>query len=162
MSSRAKRARVNDDNEYESIHRSGNFCIMRFNRLGASQSFYVSLLYAFDPNKVNDIKVPTLVDISKTPLEDVIDHNQGITRFRFAGRSGNIVTRIQQIIGPIDTLEEALSIQAEWKSKSRGLAGRGDEGRELANKRRKPCWDAMADKDYEKMAKRVNKKNKNK
>lgn len=138
---------------------------------GESQSFYVTLTYAENPQpkdaadaaeEVDDNKVPTIIYITHNPLNDSTEHNQGTaTKHRFGGKNAGAPCKIQQIIGPIDTFAEAQEIQEQWKSKSRGLPGRTNQGRVLAHERNLPCFDSHYDVDYSKTAKRSARKRKN-
>jgi len=120
---------------------------MRFKN-GESLSFFVVLIYADDPTTTDKSKLPTIIDISKNPLKDVDEQNQGVTKHRFAGKSSGAVCKIQQILGPFDTIDKAIKIQEEWKNKARGLFGRGAHGRELHKNRKIPLWDAHCDIEY--------------
>jgi len=134
-------------------------CRMRFDKNGQSLSYYVTLLFAQDQQNVSNTRVTTLIDVTRNPLDDVVDHNHGaVSKHRFAGKNSGSLCKVQQIIGPIDTRDEAERIQSEWKSKSRGLVGRGAQGRALAAKHKKPCWDAHADRIYDRTAKRAGRK----
>jgi len=133
---------------------------MRFDRNGHSLSFYVALLFAHDESIKDTAKVPTLIVVTRTPLDDVVDQNQGTIRHRFAGKGNGALCKLQQIIGPVDTYARALEIQTQWKNNSRGLVGRGIEGRALADRHNLPCWDAHADRQYEKPKKRTTRKRK--
>lgn len=120
---------------------------MRFKN-GESLSYYVALIYADDPTTSDKSKLPTIIDISKNPLKDVDEQNQGVTKHRFAGKSSGAICKIQQILGPFDTIDKAITIQEEWKNKARGLFGRGAHGRELHKNQKIPLWDAHCDIDY--------------
>lgn len=149
---------ADDDEERTRVFIENSACRMKFSKKGESMSYYIMLLFAQDARKPGNNKVPTLIDVTRNPLEDVVDHNQGNAKYRFAGKNNGCLCKVQQIIGPVDTYAEALEIQSEWKANSRGLAGRGDEGRALAKRYGKPLWDAHADREYEKLSKRVNRK----
>ena len=126
---------------------------MLFDEKGESQSYYVALFLAQDPvNKANP-KVPTLIYVTTSPLDDPIEHNQGNAKQRFAGKSGGAQCKLQQIIGPFSSLEQANEIRDDWKKNARGLVGRGLMGRVLAARHGKKCWDAHADRDYVKATK---------
>jgi len=134
---------------------------MRFNKHGESESFFVSLLYAQDQASARSgdtSKVTTQIDVTRDPLQDAVDHNQGTARHRFSGKNSGTPCKIQQIIGPIDTLEEAQNIQDAWKVNSRGLVGRGAEGRLLATAFQRPIFDAHCDRTYDKVSRRAPRK----
>lgn len=128
--------------------------VMRFNRDGESVSFYVVLLYVHDVGQTDMTKVPTLIVVTKNPLQDVTEHNHGTVRHRFGGKTSGAHCRMQMIIGPVDSHDEALDIQQQWKVNSRGLIGRGAEGRDLARRFARPCFDAHFNRDYEKVPRR--------
>lgn len=143
----------NEDEEGETVYR------MQFIN-GESRSFYVVLIYADNPTIEDKSSLPTVIDISKNPLKDVDEHNQGMIKHRFTGKNSGAMCKIQQILGPFDTIEKATAIQEEWKKKARGLVGRGAHGRELHLKKRIPLWDAHCDLEYgaKRPSKRPNKR----
>lgn len=153
-----------DDAESASTTAKRRTARMNFKN-GESKSFYVTLIYAENPelHQERDAgnKVSTIIYITHNPLHDSTDHNQGTaSRHRFGGKNAGFPCRIQQIIGPIDTYEEACEIREQWKSKSRGLPGRTDQGRTLAMERNLPCFDSHYDVDYSKAAQRGARKRK--
>ena len=117
-------------------------------RNGESLSYYVMLLYAEDNVEADNSKVPTLINLSRNPLQDVLDHNQGVTKLRFAGKNSGSKCKLQQIIGPVNDFVKAVEIRDEWKNNSRGLLGRGAEGRSLAKRFGAKCFDAVCDRIY--------------
>ena len=156
---------------------------MRFNQRGESESYYVTLLFACDAATretaraqgaiddndadadadddgtrvaiVSNTKAPTVIEVTRDPLQETVEHNQGTSKHRFTSKSSGALCKMQQIIGPIDTLEEALHIQKQWKNNSRGLVGRGAEARALAAKHELPCFDWHHDAVYEKTSTRA-------
>jgi len=132
---------------------------MEFDKRGQSQSYYVSLLFAkeADPGGAggaqhDHAKAATLIDVSRDPMLGVLEHNSGVVRHRFAGKNSDALCCVQLIIGPIASYELALSIQQQWKVNSRGLAGRGAEGRKIAEQHGLPCFDANFDRIYERQS----------
>jgi len=117
-------------------------------RNGESLSFYVMLLYAENDTEIDNSKVPTLINLSRNPLQDVLDHNQGVTKLRFAGKNSGSKCKLQQIIGPVNNFLKAVEIRDEWKNNSRGLLGRSAEGRALAKRFGAKCFDALCDRIY--------------
>jgi len=150
-----------DEEQQQQKITSEEACVYRMKfKNGESLSYYVALIYADDPTTEDKSKLPTIIDISKNPLKDVDEQNQGVTKHRFAGKSSGAICKIQQILGPFDTIEKAIIIQEEWKNKARGLYGRGAHGRELHKKRQIPLWDAHCDIEYnsKRVFKRENKR----
>lgn len=133
---------------------------MKFDKNGESISSYVILLYTRESVTLDKAKVPTLIVVAKDPLQEVDEHNQGTSKQRFAGQNANAHCCLQQIIGPVDDETLALKIQQQWKSESRGLAGRAAKGRRLAEIYELPCFDANPDDAHEKSSKRTPRKRK--
>lgn len=120
---------------------------MKF-RNGESLSYYVMLLYAEDNSETDNSKLPTLINLTRNPLQDVLDHNQGVTKLRFAGKNSGSKCKLQQIIGPVNDFAKAVEIRDEWKNNSRGLLRRGAKGRVLAKRFGAKCFDAVCDRVY--------------
>jgi hypothetical protein len=115
---------------------------------GKSMSYYIALLYADDGVEVDNSKVPTLINLTKNPFQDALDHNQGLIKHRFAGKNSGAKCKLQLVIGPVNDLEKAVKIRDEWKNNSRGLLGRGAEGRLLARRFKVKCFDSYCDRVY--------------
>ena len=101
---------------------------IRAERLDRPATHFVYLM--FDNNDVRT--ETTAIEISANPPVDVLRYNEGSKKNRKSGSALVRDWRLQQWIGPFNTLEAAVCFQTTWSHGAKNLAKRIARGAELA------------------------------